>query len=118
MIYKFETRAGGRITYTDVVGARLLQIIGKKPGLRGVITVEDIPAALLALEAAVARDREMTLEQRQELEPHAVDDGKRGDPRDDEQEREPPVSLGQRAFPFIDLLKHALNVREDVTWGI
>lgn len=118
MIYQFETQAGGRITYTDVVGAQLLHIIGKQPGPRGVITVEEIPAALRALEAAVQRDREMTLAQRRELEPHATDEKRRGDPRDDEQEREPPVSLGQRAFPFIDLLKHALNVQEDVTWGI
>jgi hypothetical protein len=122
MIYQFETQAGGRITYTDVVGAQLLHIIGKQPGPRGVITVEEIPAALRALEAAVQRDREMTLEQRRELEPHATEEKRRGDPRDpgrdDGREREPPVSLGQRAFPFIDLLKHALNVKEDVTWGI
>ena len=118
MIYQFETRAGGRITYTDVVGAQLLHLIGKQPGPRGVITVEDIPAALRVLEAAVQREKEMTAEQRQDLEPHAGDDGRRSDPRDDEREREPPVSLGQRAFPFIDLLKHAQKMNEDVTWGI
>jgi cyclopropane-fatty-acyl-phospholipid synthase len=116
MIYNFETRAGGRITYTDVVGARLLHIIGKNPGPRGVITVAEIPAALAALEAAVARERDMAVEQKRELEPHAADDA--GDGRDDEREREPPVTLGQRAFPFVDLLKYALEVREDVTWGI
>jgi sRNA-binding protein len=122
MIYQFETRAGGRITYTSVVGAQLLHLIGKEPGPRGVITVEEIPAALRALEAAVQREKEMTAEQRREVEPHAADENRRPDPRDpgrdDEREREPPVSLGQRAFPFIDLLKHARNVNEDVTWGI
>jgi cyclopropane-fatty-acyl-phospholipid synthase len=117
MIYQFETQAGGRITYTSVVGARLLHLIGKQPGPRGVITVGEIPAAILALEAAVQREKEMTTEQRQELEPHA-DESRRSDPRDDEREREPAVSLGQRAFPFIDLLKHALSVKVDVTWGI
>jgi hypothetical protein len=118
MIYQFETQAGGRITYTSVIGAQLLHLIGKQPGPRGVITVEEIPAAIRALEAAVQREKEMTPEQRQDLEPHATGESRRSDPRDDEREREPPVSLGQRAFPFIDLLKHAQKVKEDVTWGI
>jgi hypothetical protein len=118
MIYQFETRAGGRLTYTSVVGSQLLHIIGKQPGPRGVITVEDIPAAIRALEAAVEREKAMPEEQRRILEPHATSESRRADPRDDEREREPPVSLGQRAFPLIDLLKFALSAREDVTWGI
>jgi hypothetical protein len=118
MIYQFETRAGGRLTYTSVVGSQLLHVIGKQPGPRGVITVEDIPAAIRALEAAVAREKAMTQEERRVVEPHATNESRRADPRDDEREREPPVTLGQRAFPFIDLLKFALNAKEDVTWGI
>jgi hypothetical protein len=118
MIYQFETQAGGRITYTDVVGAEILHLIGKQAGPRGVITVDEIPSALQALEAAVVREKArgqaVATGQRSDLEPHATD----GTPRDDEREREPVVTLGQRAYPFVDLLKFALQQRENVTWGI
>ncbi len=114
MIYQFETQAGGRITYTDVVGAQILHLIGKQPGPRGVITVEEIPAALQALEAAVAREKAMAAEPQPDLEPHASN----ATDRVEEREREPRVTLGQRAFPFVDLLKFALQARENVTWGI
>jgi hypothetical protein len=113
MIYQFETRAGGRITYTDIVGAQILHLIGKQPGPRGVIPVEEIPAALAALEAAVAREKSAGAEERRALDPHASNQSEQ-----DERDREPAITLGQRAYPFIDLLRHAQNVREDVTWGI
>lgn len=114
MIYEFQTVAGGKITYTSVVGAQILHAIGKQPGPRGVITVEEIPGALAALDAAIARERERAAEEKRTLEPHAknaVDDA-------DERERLPVVTLAQRAFPFVDLLKFALREQENVTWGI
>lgn len=114
MIYQFETQAGGRITYTDVVGAQILHVIGKRPGPRGVITADEIPGALRALEAAVEREKSMAAETKRDLEPHATNDVE----RDDGREREPRITLGQRAFPFVDLLQFALREREDVTWGI
>lgn len=114
MIYQFETQAGGRITYTDVVGAQILHLIGKQAGPRGVITVDEIPGALQRLEAAVTRERAMAAGEHRDLEPHATN----GTQRDDDREREPVVTLGQRAYPFVDLLKFALQQREDVTWGI
>jgi hypothetical protein len=116
MIYQFETRAGGRITYTSTVGSQLLHIIGKQPGPRGVIEVADLPAAIGRLEAAVAREKEMNADARRDLDPHARNDS--ADDADEDRDREPPVSLGQRVFPLLDLLKYALQVREDVTWGL
>lgn len=113
MIYEFQTAAGGKITYTDLVGAQLLQVIGKKPGPRGMITVEEMPAALAAIDAAIARERERQAQDSDPLEPHASNDAD-----DDERETMPVVTLAQRAFPFVDLLKFALREKENVTWGI
>jgi len=115
MIYQFQTRAGGRITYTSTVGAQILHLIGKNPGPRGVITVEDIPAALRALEDAIQREKERPAEESQAVDPHAT---RAAAEDEDERDREPYVSLAQRAFPFVDLLKFALREKEDVTWGI
>jgi hypothetical protein len=113
MIYEFGTAAGGRITYTDVVGSQLLHVIGKSPGPRGVIMVEEIPGALERIDAAIARERERLAEERQALEPHAPK-------ATDEDEAQRPVvpTLAQRAFPFVELLRFALRERENVTWGI
>lgn len=113
MIYEFQTAAGGKITYTDLVGAQLLQAIGKKPGPRGVITVEEIPGALAAIDDAIARERERRSQEKQALEPHASNAAD-----EDEREQQPFVTLAQRAFPFVDLLKFALRENENVTWGI
>lgn len=113
MIYEFQTAAGGKITYTDVVGAQLLHVIGKNPGTRGVITVEEIPDALAKIDAAIARERERLAEEKRTLDPHATNDADR-----EERDDPPVVSLAQRAFPFVDLLKFALREKENVTWGI
>jgi cyclopropane-fatty-acyl-phospholipid synthase len=115
MIYQFTTRAGGRITYTSTVGAQILHIVGKNPGPRGVITVAEVPAALAALEAAVARERARPPEEQQAVDPH---DTRGNTAEEDERDRDPPVSLAQRVYPFVDLLKFALREQEDVTWGL
>lgn len=111
MIYEFTTRAGGRITYASVTGAQILHLIGKQPGPRGVIVVADLPAAIAALESAVERERTQPVAERKVVEPHAGDD-------DEDREREPPVSLAQRAFPMLDLLRFAARENVDVTWGL
>lgn len=119
MVYVFTTQAGGRITYTDLVGATLLQIVGKRPGPRGVITPAEIPGAIAAIEAAIARGFEMPEEERRELAPHADDDRRRRTKdRDEDEEEEPPISLASRAQPFVELLRLAQRENENVTWGI
>jgi hypothetical protein len=113
MIYEFQTAAGGKITYTDVVGAQLLHVIGKNPGPRGVITVEEIPAALAQIDAAIARERARLEDEKRALDPHAADAAD-----EDARGEERAVTLAQRAFPFVELLKFALREKENVTWGI
>ena len=55
MIYEFKSRAAGTVVMTQGVAENILELIGKSPGPQGVITVEQIPAAIQTLEAAIAR---------------------------------------------------------------
>lgn len=127
MIYEFKSRATGTIVMTEAVGHRVLEIIGKDAGPRGIITVDQIPAAIAAIEAAVGEERMREAERAQ----HSGDGGgafgqhspdhPRGD--DDTPAHEDPqdrmkVSLAQRAFPFVEMLQAAHAAGKDVTWGV
>ncbi len=101
MIYKFKSKATGDLLMTQPVGDRVLALIGKGPSAQGVIDVDQMPAAIAALEAAVAA----------ETTPADGDDAPGGGPGD-------RVSLRQRAWPMVEMLKRALAEKQPVVWGV
>lgn len=102
MLYEFKSRATGTVTMLKDVAETILDVIGKQPGSQGIISVDQMPAAIAALERAVARTR----------------GGAGTDPVKDDNEGEPIVGMGQRAYPFIEMLKAAHAAKADVTWGV
>ena len=56
MIYKFKSKATGDLIMTQPVADRVLALIGKPPTPQGIIEVDQLPAAMSALEAAVAAE--------------------------------------------------------------
>lgn len=57
MPYKFKSRATADLIMLEANGRQVLEIIGKSPDdEHGIITAEQIPAAIAALEAAAAED--------------------------------------------------------------
>ncbi len=112
MIYEFKCRATGNLVMTEPVGSCLLTTIGKQPGPQGLIAVDQMPAAIARLHAAVEHDRRLA--QRTATEGGASASAGKGD------DNEPPeqISLGQRAFPFIEMLEAALAAKRDITWGV
>jgi uncharacterized protein DUF1840 len=108
MLYKFKSKAAGDLIMLEPNGRRVLEIIGKDPGPKGIILPEDMPAATAALEAAIARDE---AEQKA-----AVDEAKaKGEvpPRPDG-----GVSLRQRAVPFLDMLRRCSQAGKEIVWGV
>lgn len=114
MLYKFKSKNTGDVIMLQPNGRRVLQIIGKDvpddittPGEKGIILPEQMPAAIAALEAAIAReeaDQKAALAlalARHEPAPHFES-----------------VSLHQRAQPFIEMLKRCLEDGSDVVWGV
>jgi len=99
MIYKFKSRATGDLIMTQPVAERVLALIGKDRTPQGIIEVGQMPAAIGALEAAVAAEAPAS----------AGDDGAAG--------KADRVSLRQRVWPMVEMMKRALAEDQPVTWG-
>jgi len=84
--------------------ATLLHMMGHSGTIPSAILAEDIPAALARLEQAVADSPD----------PPEQDDD---DDAEEDPEKKSPVSLRQRAFPLIDLLRRAAEGGHSVTWS-
>ncbi|HLS55448.1 MAG TPA: DUF1840 domain-containing protein [Zeimonas sp.] len=114
MIYEFKSRATGSVIMTKPVAEWILQIVGKAPGAQGIFTVEQMPGAIAALRKAID-------DERQALRAEAARGGTSAAQADDASKDEAdayPVSLAQRAFPFIEMLEAAHKAGKDVTWGV
>lgn len=105
MTYRFRSKATGDLVLLDRDGRRLLEIIGKEPGPRGIILPGQAAAAVAALERAVAGD-EAQQPAPSDASP-ASDEG--GSASDD-------VSLRHRARPFIDMLRRSGDEGVEIVW--
>jgi len=107
MLVVFESKAAARILMLGKHALLVLQAAGKVVDNnlpeRGIFTVEQIPTAIANLEEALAED--------EGYQPHD----------DDEEERPHPiaekVSLTQRAYPLLEMLRAAQEMETDVMWG-
>jgi len=114
MLYKFKSRAAADLILLEPQGRQILEIIGKTPGPTGIVTAAQIPAALAALEAAVARDeaRLRAAQAAAQQEPGSAD----ANPAEDEPND--TIHLRQRATPFIEMLRRCQAANKEVVWGV
>ena len=107
MLYKFKSKAAGDLIMLEPNGRRVLQIIGKDPGPKGIILPGEMPGAMAKLDAAIAHE---------EAEQKAMIDEAKA------KGQVPPkfdaVSLRQRAVPFIDMLKRCEKEQKEIVWGV
>jgi len=108
MLYRFKSQATADVVMLEANARQLLDIVGKPSGPKGIITVEQIPAALTALETAVRNDGQNNQHNHDAyaVESHA-----------DDAERQ-HVGLHQRALPLMDMLKRSQAAGKDVVWGV
>lgn len=100
MLYKFKSKNAGDVIMLEGNGRRLLEVIGKDAGPTGIILADQMPAAIKALQDAIA------LEESRDEDPG--DNAVQGD----------VLGLRQRAMPFIDMLQRNHKAGTDVTWGV
>lgn len=108
MLYKFKSRAAADLIMLEPHGRQIVSIMGKTPGARGIVTVAQIPAAIAALEAAVADEEARVQAQAAE----------EGDDADAAEQRKDAVRLRQRVVPLIEMLKRSAAADVDVVWGV
>ena len=106
MLITFKSHAAQDLIMMRDLAVTLLGIIGKHLGERGVITTEEMPRAIQKLEAAVSDAK------RNHPAEAAVNESKQQDEEDE------PLHLGQRAYPFLDMLRASQREGVDVLWGV
>lgn len=106
----FRSKAAGEIFMFAETAQRIFDIIGKDNAERGVITADQVPAALARLQAAVDEEKQALKASDDEIE--------QSDRRGEDGVTARPITLGQRAFPLLEMLRAAQNKQVDVTWGV
>jgi hypothetical protein len=104
MLVHFESDAGSLTMFGDVA-VKLLKMMGHSGTVPSAILPDDIPAAVGRLEAALQSQESASPRKRENPAGSKTED-----------ESEPPVSLRNRAYPLIDLLKRAAQRRAEVMW--
>lgn len=92
MIYKFRSKAAGDLIMLGAHGDAMLRLIGKEPAAAGIIEPAALQSALLALREAVA----------------GADAPVNGE----------AVSLRQRLWPMVEMMKRAAQADEAIVWGV
>ena len=111
MLYKFKSKTTGDVIMLQPNGRRVLEIIGKDTrsgtGDKGIILPEQMPAAIAALAAAIAKEEA-------DQKAAVADALARFEP--------PPrfeaISLRQRALPFIEMLRRSGEAGHEIVWGV
>ena len=106
----FRSKAAGEIFMFAETARRIFDIIGKAESPRGVITAEQVPDALARLAAAVDEEKPQLKA--------AAEQAQDADRRGDEVAASRAITLGQRAFPLLEMLRAAQKKKVDITWGV
>jgi hypothetical protein len=107
----FRSKAAGEIFMFAETARRIFEIVGRSESARGVITAEQVPDTLQRLVAAVEQEKA-------DIKAAAAAADQKDRRGGDEPVAAAPISLGQRAFPLIEMLRAAQKKKVDVTWGV
>ena len=115
MLFEFKSKATGTLIMTDAVGRQALDIIGKAATTAGIITMAEMPIALLALKQAYASSK---FNSGKSAASTAASKTSGDREEDGEQDSEPPVSLANRLLPLIEMIERSHAAKEDIIWGV
>jgi hypothetical protein len=103
MIYKFKSKATGDTLMLGPNGDAMLRLLGREPAPKGIIEPAAMPVAIQTLLRAAEEDAAQ-----REAQPEPEVQGARRD----------PVSLRQRLWPMVEMLRQAHAAREPIVWGV
>ena len=108
MIIVFQSQAAGDVIMFGDVAQRMMAIMGKDVADQGIVTLQQLPAAIARLKAAIAADKAERAGKNEDDLPQRAEDGS----------SRPFVNLTQRAVPLLELLEQSLKKNKPVVWGI
>ncbi len=106
----FRSKAAGEIFMFAETARRIFEIIGRSEAPRGVITADQVADALERLIDAVNEEKAQLKA--------ADEEAEQADKQGDANVQPRAITLGQRAFPLIEMLRAAQKKKVDVTWGV
>jgi Domain of unknown function (DUF1840) len=113
-MYKFKSRAAGNLIMLEPNGRQILAIIGKLDSAtegKGILLPEQMPAAIKALEAAVALDETRRAQLATQLAAQTADAGQNvASPEG--------IPLKLRALPFVEMIKRSYKSDDEIVWGV
>jgi hypothetical protein len=115
MLITFKSDASADVLMLGDTAGKLLTLLGKDPDApKGIVTPEQLPAAIAQLKAAIeaerARQSAQTAAARANAEEADHEAGRSG--------MNASVSLAQRAWPLLDLLQRSQAENVPVVWGV
>lgn len=108
MLVTFHCKVSGNIIMFGDVAKQMLRLMGFCENIPGAIDAENVPQALVNLQQAVNRVRE--------IEQNAGDDPAMNIDDCDDQDVEPMIGLYNRAIPLIEMLKEAEKEECYIMW--
>lgn len=112
MLIVFHSKAAADVLMFSTHALTIMQVVGRsyEDALpeRGVITHEQLPAAIAAIEGALADDKDK----------HSDDAADHADDHDDVKVHPiaEPVSFRQRVWPLLSMLRASRDQQVDVVW--
>ncbi|MFN3417641.1 MAG: DUF1840 domain-containing protein [Caldimonas sp.] len=107
MLYKFRSKAAGDVIMMGVHGDHVMRLIGKTPGQKGILVPMEMPAAIAALERAIAQEEA----ERRRAEEEAQAEGRSLPPQEG-------VTLRQRLWPLMEMIRRCHEADQDIVWGV
>ena len=108
MLYRFNSAAAGEIIMLAPHAEEIFAAIGRPLGERGVITADQLTAAIAALQQAMEHSKKQ----------QDADDGASEDEdQDNHDDHDVPVPFHVRAWPFLNMLIKSEAAQKNVTWG-
>jgi hypothetical protein len=108
MIYKFKSKSAGDVIMMGPSGDQVLRLLGREPAPKGIIESAQMPQAIARLEQAVKDDEAA----RAQAEAEAAARGEKLKPA------EGAVSLRQRVWPLVEMMKRSHAHGDDIVWGV
>jgi len=102
MLYKFKSKAAGDVIMLAANGDQVMRLVGREPAAKGIFEVADMPQLMSALENAVTADEAARKQAADSGEPQGNGDG---------------VSLRQRVWPLVEMLRRCHAENAVITWG-
>jgi hypothetical protein len=117
MLYKFKSKATSDMIMLEPHGKHILKLIGKDPGVKGIIMPGEMMAAIDALHAAVERE-ELIIKAAKEAANTTTQANAPDEASAHVVDRPVTISLKQRVVPFVEMLRRAHAEDKEVVWGV